>query len=141
MSVVLEKVNQETEAPALDESVEKEPIEKETAQEEQEITATEEPPKETPQPKKRGRPPKAKAAPPEKPLEATKPKATPRPKVRKPKTPPPHDSSSDEEEVLQNVYNHVSKPDMETAILQFLVNRRQNEASRRRELWSSLARM
>ena len=92
------------------------------------------PPPPVPQPKKRGRPPKAKAEP-----KAFFPPNAPKPRAKKPKTPP--DSSSDEEEVLRNVYNHVSKPDMETAILQFLVNRRQSETTRRRELWSSLARM
>ena len=90
-----------------------------------------------PAPKKRGRPPKAKAeAPP------PKVKAVPKPKVIRKKAPPPEsDSSSSEDmnETLRNVYNHVAKPDMETAILQFLVNRKQSEQTRRRELWGRLA--
>ena len=94
-----------------------------------------------PAPKKRGRPPKAKAeAPPPAPKVV---KAAPKPKVvRKPK-PPVEDSSdsSDVDETLRNVYNHVAKPDMETAILQFLVNRKQAESTRRRELWGRLAQM
>ena len=45
------------------------------------------------------------------------------------------------DETLRSVYNHVAKPDMETAILQFLVNRKQSEATRRRELWGRLAQM
>ena len=92
-------------------------------------------------PKKRGRPPKAKvkAAPPAPTAvkAALKPKAARRPK------PPVEDSSdsSDVDTTLRNVYNHVAKPDMETAILQFLVNRKQQESTRRRELWGRLAQM
>ena len=93
-----------------------------------------------PAPKKRGRPPKAKAeAPPPKVKAAPKPK----PVARKKAPPPPEsDSSSSEDmdETLRNVYNHVARP-METAILQFLVNRKQSEATRRRELWGRLAQM
>jgi len=94
-----------------------------------------------PAPKKRGRPPKAKV---EAPPPAPKVKvAAPKPKVaRKPK--PPVEESSDSSDVdttLRNVYNHVAKPDMETAILQFLVNRKQAESTRRRELWGRLAQM
>ena len=96
-----------------------------------------------PAPKKRGRPPKAKAEsvlapPPPKVKPVAKPKAT-----RKKAPPPESDSSSSEDidETLRNVYNHVAKPYMETAILQFLVNRKQSEATRRRELWGRLAQM
>ena len=93
-----------------------------------------------PAPKKRGRPPKAKA---EAPPPAPKVKAAPKPKAaRKPKPPVEESSdSSDVDETLRNVYNHVAKPDMETAILQFLVNRKQAESTRRRELWGRLAQM
>ena len=100
-------------------------------------------PTETPAPvlKKRGRPPKAKAEAPPPPI--PKVKAAPKPKtVRKPK--PPVEESSDSSDVdttLRNVYNHVAKQDMETAILQFLVNRKQQESIRRRELWGRLAQM
>ncbi len=92
-----------------------------------------------PAPKKRGRPPKAKAeAPPKPPKPAPKPKATRAKKLQ----PPESDSSSEDmDETLRNVYNHVAKPDMETAILQFLVNRKQSEQARRRELWGRLAQM
>ena len=91
--------------------------------------------------KKRGRPPKAKAEapPPKPPKPAPKPKAT---RAKKPPPPPESDSSSEDmDETLRNVYNHVAKPDMETAILQFLVNRKQSEKARRRELWGRLAQM
>ena len=94
-----------------------------------------------PAPKKRGRPPKAKAEAPPPPPKIVKP--APKPKAaRKPK--PPVEESSDSSDVdttLRNVYNHVAKPDMETAILQFLVNRKQAESTRRRELWGRLAQM
>ena len=92
-----------------------------------------------PAPKKRGRPPKAKveAPPPAPRVKAPKPKA-----ARKPKPPVEESSdSSDVDNTLRNVYNHVAKPDMETAILQFLVNRKQAESTRRRELWGKLAQM
>ena len=95
-----------------------------------------------PAPKKRGRPPKAKAEAP--PPAHDKVKAVPKPKaIRKKAAPPESDSSSSEDmnETLRNVYNHVAEPDMETAILQFLVNRKQSEATRRRELWGRLAQM
>ena len=93
-----------------------------------------------PAPKKRGRPPKAKA---EAPPPAPKVKVAPKPKaVRKPKPPVEESSdSSDVDDTLRTVYNHVAKPDMETAILQFLVNRKQAESTRRRELWGRLAQM
>ena len=95
-----------------------------------------------PAPKKRGRPPKAKAEPNAAPgLPKAKPAPKPKPRARK--APPPEsesDSSSDVEDTLRNVYRHVAKPDMETAILEFLVNRRQNEQTRRKELWSQLAK-
>ena len=91
--------------------------------------------------KKRGRPPKAKAEAPPPPIPKVKP--APKPKaVRKPKPPVEESSdSSDVDETLRNVYNHVAKPDMETTILQFLVNRKQAESTRRRELWGRLAQM
>ena len=100
-------------------------------------------PTETPTPatQKRGRQPKAKA---EAPPPAPKVKAAPKPKAaRKPKPPVEEssDSSDDVDTTLRNVYNHVAKPDMETAILHFLVNRKQAESTRRRELWGRLAHM
>ena len=92
-------------------------------------------PSAVPAPKKRGRP-KAAAQVEKKPKE---------PKARVPKPPkapqPESSSSEDVDETLRSVYRHAAKPDMETAILQFLVNRRQSQSSRRRELWSNLAQM
>ena len=108
-------------------------------------------------PKKRGRPKKEAVVTEETPVAsngvkaATKAaapktsKAKAAPKEKKPKPPPiieEEDSSeSDVDETLRNVYNHVARPDMETAILQFLVNRKQTETQRRRTLWSQLAQM
>ena len=90
-----------------------------------------------PQPKKRGRPPKLKIKPQPPP---PKPAAKPKPKA-KPKAPPPESSEEESDEDLANMYRHAARPDMETSILQFLVNRRQSEADRRKTLWSQLARM
>ena len=113
----------------------------ESVEQEAVLSVPEPTPTETPPaPKKRGRPPKAKA---EAPPPAPKVKAAPKPKaVRKPKPPVEESSdSSDVDDTLRNVYNHVAKPDMETAILQLLVNRKQAESTRRRELWGRLAQM
>ena len=93
-----------------------------------------------PAPKKRGRPPKVQAVPAAPKAKASAPKAKARAPRAKP-APPPDSDSSDVDDTLRNVYNHVAKPDMETAILQFLVNRRQSESTRRRELWGRLAQM
>ena len=80
-----------------------------------------------PAPKKRGRPPKARV---EAPPQAPKARPAPKPKTRKPKPPVEESSdSSDVDDTLRNVYNHVAKPNMETAILQFLVNRKQAEST------------
>ena len=140
------------------EAVEPEPAEPQSAEPqsaepvEEEVASMIEPTESVapPAPKKRGRPPKAKAEPaPKAPKvaapkvpKAAAPKVPKAPKVSKPKAAAPESdsSSSDVEETLRNVYNHVAKPDMETAILQMLVNRRQSEQQRRRDLWGQLAR-
>ena len=148
MSVVLAPLDVSfAEEPA--EPVEQEPLEEQTEQAEPEPVEeaplrlrrtegeTPEPLEPQPVPKKRGRPPKVKVDAPG--LEKVT-KAKPKPKA-KPKAPPPEESDSDVDETLRNVYNHVAKPDMETAILEFLVNRKQGETQRRRQLWSQLAQM
>ena len=134
MQVVLENINSERQIPEIAEpeaAVEAPPPEtQEPADAEEPPAALEppadapEPPAATPAPKKRGRPPKAKT---EAPPPAKQVKTAPKPKAaRKPRAPPVEDSSdsSDVDETLRNVYNHVAKPDMETTILQFLVNRK-----------------
>ena len=143
MQVVLENINSEPEIPesAEPEAVEAPPEPQEPAIAEESVPTLEPTPPAAPAPKKRGRPPKARV---EAPPPAPRVKAAPKPKaVRKPRAPPVEDSSdsSDVDVTLRNVYNHVAKPDMETAILQFLVNRKQAESTRRRELWGRLAQM
>ena len=143
MSIVLEPIEvgepEVVEAPEVQEE-EQEPVAEVPVAEVPVAPETEIQP--VPAPKKRGRPPKAKSEAKAPPVKAP-PKAKP---VKRPKPAPPPESSesSDVDETLKNVYNHVSKPskpDMETAILQFLVNRKQTEAQRRRTLWSQLAQM
>ena len=153
MQVVLEDINSaepevpepqeaaDTESPAAPEQ--RDEVHKVDLDEEDVVdcSAREPTPPAAPAPKKRGRPPKAKA---EAPPPAPKVRAAPKPKAtRKPRALPVEDSSdsSDVDNTLRNVYNHVAKTDMETAILQFLVNRKQAESTRRRELWGRLARM
>ena len=152
--IVLEQIAMEESEPVMDEAVpEPEPVVEgatipEPILEEEHVPEppvlvrqnTQVPEMLGPAPKKRGRPPKAKAEAPPKPV---KPAPKPKPAARKKPPPPESDSSSSEDmdETLRNVYNHVAKPDMETAILQFLVNRRQSEQTRRRELWGRLAQM
>ena len=143
MQIVLENINAEPEvvetpepqepADALELAAPFEPTAKppEPTPEALEPTPAAPEPAAAPAPKKRCRPPNAKA---EAPPPAPKIKAAPKPKaVRKPK-PPVEDSSdsSDVDTTLRNVYNHIQKPDMETAILQA-------ETTRRRELWGRLA--
>ena len=140
-TIVLEQI--EPEIPEEPEQIVPEELDQPESLEQEAVPSVPEPtPTETlaPAPKKRGRPPKAKA---EAPPPPPKVKAAPKPKAaRKPKPPVEESSdSSDVDETLRNVYNHVAKPDMETAILQFLVNRKQAESTRRRELWGRLAQM
>jgi len=141
MQVVLENINAEPEVVEAAEAPESQaPVDADEPPEALEPTPVAPEPPAAPAPKKRGRPPKAKA---EAPPPAPKVRAAPKPKaVRKPKPPVEESSdSSDVDNTLRNVYNHVAKPDMETAILQFLVNRKQAESTRRRELWGRLAQM
>ena len=141
MQVVLENINAEPEVVEAAEAPEsEEPVDADEPPEALEPTPAAPEPAAAPAPKKRGRPPKAKA---EAPPPAPKVKAAPKPKaVRKPRAPVEDSSdSSDVDTTLKNVYHHVQKPDMETAILQFLVNRKQAESTRRRELWGRLAQM
>ena len=144
MQVVLENINAEPEEPEPQEPEPQEPADAESPAAPEPAAPPEAPPAApepaaAPAPKKRGRPPKAR-------VEAPPPAPKARPKaVRKPKPLVEESSdSSDVDDTLRNVYNHVQnvqKPDMETAILQFLVNRKQAESTRRRELWGRLAQM
>ena len=143
-TIILEQI--EPEIPEEPEQIVPEEPDQPESLEQEAVPSVPEPtqaPTETPAPapKKRGRPPKAKAEAQPPPPKIVKP--APKLKAaRKPKPPVEESSdSSDVDETLRNVYNHVAKPDMETAILQFLVNRKQAESTRRRELWGRLAQM
>ena len=81
-----------------------------------------------PEPKKRGRPRK------EVPKEPKTPKAAPKKAVRiKPPSPVKNESSSEEEETP------LTRDDMETLLLDYLVKRKQSQQAARRTMWSQLA--
>ena len=81
-----------------------------------------------PEPKKRGRPRK------EVPKEPKTPKAAPKKAVRiKPPSPVKNESSSEEEETP------LTRDDMETLLLDYLVKRKQSQQNARRTMWSQLA--
>ena len=80
-----------------------------------------------PEPKKRGRPRK------EVPKEPKTPKAAPKKAVRiKPPSPVKNESSSEEETPL-------TRDDMETLLLDYLVKRKQSQQNARRTMWTQLA--
>ena len=123
MSVTLESVST---------AVPEEPIEEleETAPEEPQETIPEEPPAAPPPPppeepvviKKRGRPPKAKAE--------AKPKAAPKARIKKPVT--PVESSSEED-------TPINRDDMDTMLLQYLLQRKHAQRDSRRAMWVQMA--
>ena len=124
MSVTLESVS--TTVP--EEPIEELP-EEETAPEEQpQETIPEEPPAAPPPPeepvviKKRGRPPKAKAE--------AKPKAAPKARIKKPIT--PVESSSEED-------TPINRDDMDTMLLQYLLQRKHAQRDSRRAMWVQMA--
>ena len=126
MSATLESVS--TAAP--EESIEELP-EQETVPEEPQETVPEEPPA-APRPtppeepvviKKRGRPPKAKAE--------AKPKAAPKARIKKPVT--PVESSSSEEDTP------INRDDMDTMLLQYLLQRKHAQRDSRRAMWVQMA--
>ena len=124
MSVTLESVS--TAVP--EEPIEELP-EEETAPEEQpQETIPEEPPAAPPPPeepvviKKRGRPPKAKAE--------AKPKAAPKARIKKPVT--PVESSSEED-------TPINRDDMDTMLLQYLLQRKHAQRDSRRAMWVQMA--
>ena len=124
MSVTLESVS--TAVP--EEPIEELP-EQETAPEEPQETIPEEPPAAPPPPpeepvviKKRGRPPKAKAE--------AKPKAAPKARIKKPVT--PVESSSEED-------TPINRDDMDTMLLQYLLQRKHAQRDSRRAMWVQMA--
>ena len=80
-----------------------------------------------PEPRKRGRPRKEQNAP----QEPKTPKAAPKRAVRM--KPPPPTSSSEEEETP------LTRDDMETLLLDYLVKRKQSQQHARRQMWTQLA--
>ena len=81
-----------------------------------------------PEPRRRGRPKK------EVPKEPKTPKAAPKKAVRiKPPSPVKNESSSEEEETP------LTRDDMETLLLDYLVKRKQSQQNARRTMWSQLA--
>ena len=106
---------------------------------------TEEPPglvndiEEVPAPKRRGRPPKAKAEPPNAPKATPKavaknaPKAAAKaaPKRAKPRAPSVSSESSDDVAL--------SRDDMDTLLMQYLLDRKTNQRDQRRTMWSQMA--
>ena len=80
-----------------------------------------------PEPKKRGRPRKEQNAP----QEPKTPKVAPKRAVRM--KPPSPTSSSEEEETP------LTRDDMETLLLDYLVKRKQSQQHARRQMWSQLA--
>ena len=94
---------------------------------------------EVPAPKRRGRPPKAKAEPPNAPKAAPKavaknaPKAAAKaaPKRAKPRAPSVSSESSDDVAL--------SRDDMDTLLMQYLLDRKTNQRDQRRAMWSQMA--
>ena len=99
--------------------------------------ATEEPPVEVPVPKARGRPKKTdstpKAAPKVAPKAAApKPKAKTRAKAAAKKPAPIYESSSESD-------TPINQDDMDTMLLQFLLQRKHAQRDSRREMWKRMA--
>ena len=106
-------------------------------QEPTEEIATEEPPVEVPVPKARGRPKKTdstpKAAPKVAPKAAApKPKAKTRAKAAAKKPAPIYESSSESD-------TPINQDDMDTMLLQFLLQRKHAQRDSRREMWKQMA--
>ena len=124
MSVTLESVSTAVPEEPLEELPEEETAPEEQPQE----TIPEEPPAAPPPPeepvviKKRGRPPKAKAD--------AKPKAAPKARIKKPVT--PVESSSEED-------TPINRDDMDTLLLQYLLQRKHAQRDSRRAMWVQMA--
>ena len=137
MSVVLDNVGEEaTNTPDLLEDAPKESATpsyhpQELTQEEVAPEPAETPAPVTPAPKKRGRPRKDEPATPKAPVRM---KAAPKPRAKRAVTAPvapPAESEEDDEPF--------SRADLETEILEFLVQRKTQQQDRRRQLWAQLA--
>ena len=80
-------------------------------------------------PKRRGRPPSAKAQPQPKAQPKAKAKAQPKARIKK----PPPSSSSSEEDVP------INRDDMDTMLLQYLLQRKHAQRDSRRAMWAQMA--
>ena len=124
MSVSLEPVSETVEEPQISENVDT-PVT--PAEELPDNVEPESKPIPAPEPKKRGRPKKEQNAA----QEPKTPKAAPKRAVRM--KPPSPTSSSEEEETP------LTRDDMETLLLDYLVKRKQSQQHARRQMWSQLA--
>ena len=124
MSVSLEPVSETVEEPQISENIDT-PVT--PAEQLPDNVEPESKPIPAPEPKKRGRPRKEQNAP----QEPKTPKAAPKRAVRM--KPPSPTSSSEEEETP------LTRDDMETLLLDYLVKRKQSQQHARRQMWSQLA--
>ena len=124
MSVSLEPVSETVEEPQISENIDT-PVT--PAEQLPDNVEPESKPIPAPEPKKRGRPRKEQNAP----QEPKTPKAAPKRAVRM--KPPSPTSSSEEEETP------LTRDDMETLLLDYLVKRKQTQQHARRQMWSQLA--
>ena len=124
MSVSLEPVSETVEEPQISENIDT-PVT--PAEQSPDNVEPESKPIPAPEPKKRGRPRKEQNAP----QEPKTPKAAPKRAVRM--KPPSPTSSSEEEETP------LTRDDMETLLLDYLVKRKQTQQHARRQMWSQLA--
>ena len=124
MSVSLEPVSESVEEPQISENIDT-PVT--PAEQLPDNVEPESKPIPAPEPKKRGRPRKEQNAP----QEPKTPKAAPKRAVRM--KPPSPTSSSEEEETP------LTRDDMETLLLDYLVKRKQSQQHARRQMWTQLA--
>ena len=124
MSVSLEPVSETVEEPQISENIDT-PVT--PAEQLPDNVEPESKPIIPPEPKKRGRPRKEQNAP----QEPKTPKAAPKRAVRM--KPPSPTSSSEEEETP------LTRDDMETLLLDYLVKRKQSQQHARRQMWTQLA--
>ena len=128
MSAPLESVETTVPEEPIQELPEDPPEPQETVQEEPQVAEEPPaPPEESVVIKKRGRPPKAKAEAKAKPP----PKAAPKARIKKPVT--PVESSSSEEDTP------INRDDMDTMLLQYLLQRKHAQRDSRRAMWVQMA--
>ena len=90
----------------------------------------------TPAPKRRGRPPKVKTQPQ---AEPPVPKAKPVAKKAPKRLPPPPPSDSDSESSSDSPTASLHRDDLETMMIGYLVQRKNQQMDKRRQMWTQLA--